>query len=41
MDRHTDKKQTNEQTELHFESNLAVMMIYVPVKFEFDWIKWF
>ena len=25
----------------NFESNLAMMAIYLPVKFEFDWIKSF
>ena len=25
----------------NFESNLAMMAIYLPVKFEFDWIKFF
>ena len=34
-------KQTNKQTELHHESNLAMMVIYLPVKFEFDWTKCF
>ena len=42
MDRQTDKKQTNEQTELHqFERNLSMMLIYLPVKFEFDWTNRF
>ena len=36
-DRQMDKKQTNEQTELH----LATMVIYLPVKFEFVWTKRF
>ena len=41
MDKQT-KKWTNEQTELHqFESNLAMMVIYLAVKFEFDWTKRF
>ena len=35
----TDK--TNERTDLHiytnFERNLAMMVMYVPVKFELDW----
>ena len=32
------KKQTNEKTELHkFRKEPAMMVIYVPVKFEFDW----
>ena len=25
----------------NFESNLAMMVIYLPVKFEFDWTKRF
>ena len=38
MDRQTDEKRTNEQTEFHqFRKNLAMMVIYLPVKFEFDW----
>ena len=32
----------NEQTELHqFRKNLAMMVICVPVKFEFDWTNRF
>ena len=40
MDRQRDKKktQTNKRTELHkFRRNLAMMVFYLPVKFEFDW----
>ena len=39
----TDKKngKTNRQNYTNFERNLAVMVIYVPVKFEFDWTKHF
>ena len=41
MDRQMDKKQTNRQTNgwnyTNFKTNLAMMVIYVPVKFEFDW----
>ena len=38
MNRQTDKKQTNEQMEYtNFERNLAMMVIYLPVKLEFDW----
>ena len=29
--------QTNEQNYTNFERNLAMMVIYVPVKFEFVW----
>ena len=41
MDRQTDKKRTNGRNYTNFESNLAMMVIYVPVKFEFDWTKRF
>ena len=42
MEMLTDKKRTNKQAELHqFERNLAMMVIYLPVKFEFDWTKRF
>ena len=36
-------KQTNDRTELYLfrERNLAMMVIYVPVKFEFDWTNRF
>ena len=44
MDRKTDKKmnkrtekQTNGQSYTNFERNLAMMVMYVPVKFEFNW----
>ena len=41
VDGRTDKW-TNEQIELNqFERNLAMMVIYVPVKFEFDWTNRF
>ena len=41
-DKQTGKKWTNKRTELHqFRRNLAMMVIYLPVKFEFDWIKRF
>ena len=33
MDRQTDEKRTNEHTEFH----QFRMVIYLPVKFEFDW----
>ena len=42
MDRQTDKKRTNEWRELHqFRKDLAIMVIYLPVKFEFDWTNRF
>ena len=41
MDRKTDQKRTNGQTNrqnfTNFEKNLAMMVIYLPVKFEFNW----
>ena len=45
MDEQTDKKQTNGQTNrwnfTNFERNLAMMVIYVPVEYEFDWTNRF
>ena len=40
-DRQMDKKQTNGQNYINFEKNLAMMVIYLPVKFEFDWTNHF
>ena len=45
MDRKTDQKRTNgqkngpmnKQNFTNFKRNLAMMVIYLPVKFEFDW----
>ena len=41
----TDKQTKNGQTRVrnttNFERNLAMMVMYVPVKFEFDWTKRF
>ena len=45
MDRKRDQKRTNRQKNgqtnrrnfTNFERNLAMMVIYIPVKFEFDW----
>ena len=37
----TKNGQTNRQNYTNFERNLAMMVIYVPVKFEFDWTKRF
>ena len=31
----------NERAELHQLSNLAMMVMHLPVKFEFDWTKRF
>ena len=33
--------QTNRRNYTNFESNLAMMVIYLRVKFEFDWTKCF
>ena len=49
MDRKTDKKRTNGQKNgqtngrsyTNFERNLAMMVIYVPGKYEFDWTNRF
>ena len=42
MDRQKDKNgQTNEQNFTNFDRNLAMMVMYVPVKFEFDWTNRF
>ena len=42
MDRQTDKNgQTNERNFTNLERNLAMMVMYVPVKFEFDWTNCF
>ena len=44
-DRWTDKRtkngQTNKQNFTNFDRNLAMMVIYLPVKFEFDWTNHF
>ena len=37
----TKNGQTNRRNYANFESNLAMMVIYLPVKFEFDWTKCF
>ena len=34
-------EQTNGQNYTNFERNLAMMVIYLPVKFEFDWTNYF
>ena len=42
FDGQTNGQNTDKQTELpNFERNLAVMVIYLPVKFEFDWTNHF
>ena len=37
IDKGTINGQTNTQNFTNFERNLAMMVIYLPVKFEFDW----
>ena len=37
----TKNRQMNRWNYSNFERNLAMMMIYLPVKFEFDWTKHF
>ena len=42
MDGQMDKNgQTNEWNFTNFDRNLAMMVMYVPVKFEFDWTNRF
>ena len=39
---HTDKNgQMNGRNYINFKRNLAIRVIYLPVKFEFDWTKHF
>ena len=40
-DKRTKNTQTNRQNYTNFERNLAMMVIYLPVKFEFDWTNVF
>ena len=40
-DRQTKNGQTKRRNYTNFERNLAMMVIYLPVKFEFDWTKLF
>ena len=40
-DKQTKNRQTNRRNYTNFERNLAMMVIYVPVKFEFDWTNCF
>ena len=40
-EKRTQNRQTNGQNYTNFEMNLAVMVIYVPVKFEIDWTNVF
>ena len=41
MDKRTKNGQTNRWNYTNFKRNLAMMVIYLPVKFEFDWTKRF
>ena len=41
MDRQTKNRQTNGQNYINFERNLATIVIYFPVKFEFNWTNCF
>ena len=42
MDGQTNRqKRTNRRNYTNFERNLAMMVIYVPVKFEFNWTNRF
>ena len=36
-DKRTKNEQMNRRNYTNFERNLAMMVIYLPVKFEFDW----
>ena len=40
-DKWTKNRQTNRRNYTNFDRNLDMMMIYVPVKFEFDWTNRF
>ena len=40
-DKWTKNGQTNRQNYTNFKKNLAVMVIYLSVKFEFDWTNRF
>ena len=41
-DRHRTKNgQTNRQNYTNYERNLDMMVMYLPVKFEYDWTKHF
>ena len=40
-DKRTKNRQTNRRNFTNFERNLAMMVIYLPVKFEFDWSNCF
>ena len=40
-DKRTKNRQTNRRNITNFERNLAMMVIYLPVKFEFEWTNCF
>ena len=40
-EKRTKNRQTNRRNYTNFERNLAMMVMYVPVKFEFDWTNRF
>ena len=40
-DKQTKNRQMNGQNYTNFERNLAVMVIYLPVKFKFNWTNCF
>ena len=40
-DKRTENGQTNRRNYTNFKKNLAMMVIYLPVKFEFDWTNRF
>ena len=40
-DKQTENGQMNGRNYTNFERNLAMMVIYLPVKFEFDWTNRF
>ena len=40
-DKRTKNGQMNRRNNTNFERNLAMIVMYVPVKFEFDWTKRF
>ena len=40
-DKWTKNGQTNRQNYTNFERNVAMMVIYLPVQFEFNWTKLF
>ena len=41
VDEQTNGQKTNRENYTNFDRNLAMMVIYLPVKFEFDWTNRF